>query len=83
MRVLQRLRYRLPPQERPELAPTKGCSMTDSAPIKLPASRIDPDVETTMDAAPYQPVDWDSLGTVADRLDDVMRNRLMELKGIL
>lgn len=56
--------------------------MPDSA-TKFPASHITEDVAETMDAAPYKPVDWDSLGTVADRLDEVMRNRLMELKGIL
>lgn len=55
--------------------------MTDSAPIKLPASRIDEDTATVMEAAPYQPVDWEGLGTVADRLDEVMRNRLKELFG--
>lgn len=57
--------------------------MTDSAPIKLPASRIDEDTATVMEAAPYKPVDWAGIGTVADRLDEVMRNRLMELKGVL
>ena len=57
--------------------------MTDPAPIKLPASRIDEDTAVTMDAAPYQPVDWEGLGTVADRLDEVMRNRLLDLRGVL
>jgi hypothetical protein len=56
--------------------------MPDSA-TKFPASRIDEDTAITMDAAQYQPVNWDGLGTVADRLDEVMRNRLMELKGVL
>lgn len=57
--------------------------MSDSAAIKLPASRIDEDTATVMEAAPYKPVDWAGIGTVADRLDEVMRNRLMELKGVL
>lgn len=57
--------------------------MTDSAAIKLPASHIDDDVALVMDAAPYQPVNWEGLGTVADRLDEVMRNRLLDLRGVL
>ena len=55
----------------------QGGLMSD--PIRLPATHIDDDVQTVMDAEPYPPVDWDKGGTIEERLDSAMKAKLWAL----
>ena len=50
-----------------------------SEPIRLPATHIDEDVQTVMDAEPYPPVDWERGGTIEERLDSAMKAKLWAL----